>query len=312
MNTNRRGIILAVLSAFFMALNFPVSKLLLQKLPPVLSPGVSYLSAGFVISLIYFFNRKNKKKNSKDEKITDKDIIYIVAMIIIDVLATVLFMVGIKRTTAANASLLSDFEVVAASLVALIFFKEIISARLWTGVIFVTVSSMLLTIENPSGLSFSAGSIFVLLSACLYGTENNITKKLAKKNPMLIIIIKEFGCGTACMVISLAIGERTNEWLYLVYAMIIGLFSYGLNSILFLMSQRELGATKSSTLLGTAPFIGTLLSLIVFQEIPGISLLMSAILMAIGTFYASSDDHKKKYYYLKNSGCILINYKVRR
>ncbi len=44
---------------------------------------------------------------------------------------------GLRLTTAATASLLGNFEIVATALVALLAFKEGISPRLWGGILLV-------------------------------------------------------------------------------------------------------------------------------------------------------------------------------
>ncbi|MEG2059134.1 MAG: EamA family transporter, partial [Lachnospiraceae bacterium] len=80
--------------------------------------------------------------------------------------APIFLMIGLSMTTAANASLLNNFEIVATGVIALFIFKESISKRLWFAIVLVTISSILLSIEDVSSFSFSYGSIFVLL-ACI-------------------------------------------------------------------------------------------------------------------------------------------------
>ena len=69
---------------------------------------------------------------------------YTVAMILLDIAAPICMLIGLNATTAANASLLNNFEIVATALIALVVFKERISKRLWTGILFVTLSSVIL------------------------------------------------------------------------------------------------------------------------------------------------------------------------
>ena len=48
----------------------------------------------------------------------------------------------------ANTSLLNNFEIVATSLIALVFFKEAIGKRLGIAIMLITFSSLILPVEN--------------------------------------------------------------------------------------------------------------------------------------------------------------------
>lgn len=78
--------------------------------------------------------RKFKKTGNTETKLTGKELPYIVAMILLDIAAPVCLLIGLKSTSAANASLLNNFEIVATAIVALAVFQEKISLRLWRGI----------------------------------------------------------------------------------------------------------------------------------------------------------------------------------
>lgn len=68
-------------------------------------------------------------------------------MIALDIAAPILLMIGLKTATAANVSLLNNFEIAATSLIALFIFKELISKRVWFAIGLITVASMLLSLK---------------------------------------------------------------------------------------------------------------------------------------------------------------------
>lgn len=70
-------------------------------------------------------------KDQKEKPLTRKDLPYTIGMVVLDIAAPIFLMIGLTRTTAANASLLNNFEIVATSVIALCIFKEAISKRLW-------------------------------------------------------------------------------------------------------------------------------------------------------------------------------------
>lgn len=92
--------------------------------------GFLYLGAGAGMGVIALL-RKFKKTGNTETKLTGKELPYIVAMILLDIAAPVCLLIGLKSTSAANASLLNNFEIVATAIVALAVFKEKISLRLW-------------------------------------------------------------------------------------------------------------------------------------------------------------------------------------
>lgn len=63
-----------------------------------------------------------------------KDLPYTIAMVVLDILAPILLIFGIKNGPASNASLLGNFEIVATTLIALLFFKEKVSGKLWSAI----------------------------------------------------------------------------------------------------------------------------------------------------------------------------------
>lgn len=69
------------------------------------------------------------------------------------------------------------------------------------------------------------------------------------------------------------------------------LFSYGLSIVLFIRAMRELGTARTSTLFGTAPFVGAVLSLFLFKESQGTLFYFSLPIMLIGAIFLLKEDH---------------------
>ena len=125
--TNKFGIILAILAAALYAINTPISKLLLNYMSPTLMAGFLYIGAGMGIGIIAIIRKFNKSERN-ESKLTKSEIPFTVAMIVLDILAPICLMLGLKYSTAANASLLKNFEIVAIALIALVAQSEHILA----------------------------------------------------------------------------------------------------------------------------------------------------------------------------------------
>ena len=286
--TNTLGILLAILAAALYAINLPFSKLLLDYVPSTLMAGFLYIGAGLGMGVIALI-RKARKTERNEEKITKADLPYTVTMIVLDIAAPIFLLLGLSYTTAANASLLNNFEIVATAIIALMIFKEKISSRLWLGIVFVTLSCAILSFEDISSLEFSVGSFFILLACVCWGIENNCTRKLSSKDPLEIVLLKGIFSGLSSVIIGLFIGERITV-IWSVFAVLgVGFVAYGLSIFFYVYAQRTLGAARTSAYYAIAPFIGTLLSLVIFRDVPHYTYFVALALMIVGAWLCSSD-----------------------
>lgn len=289
-----KGISFAILAAALYAISSPVSKLLLKEIPPTLMAAFLYLGAGLGMSIVGFIKHK-KYKEKTEARLAKQELPFIIGMVLLDIVAPIFLMMGLTMTTSANVSLLNNFEIVATSLIALFIFKESISKRLWGAILLITVSSIILSVEDMNSFSFSFGSIFVLLACICWGLENNCTRKLSVKDPLQIVVIKGFGSGIGSLLIAIALGEQTSNIPYIILALLLGFFAYGLSIFFYIYAQRDLGAAKTSAYYAIAPFIGVGLSLIIFREIPTFSFVIALVIMVIGTYFASTEKHKHRH-----------------
>ena len=289
----KKAIFFALLAAVLYAINSPFSKLLLDKIPAKMMAAFLYLGAGIGLFIFGMIQRATGRRE-KELPLTKKELPYTVGMVVLDIAAPIFLMIGLTMTTAANASLLNNFEIVATSIIALMIFKETISKRLWLAIVLVTVSSIILSFEDMSSLSFSLGSIFVLLACVCWGFENNCTRMLSSKNPLEIVVIKGFGSGLGSLVIAFVTGESLPSLIFIFCALLLGFVAYGLSIYFYIYAQRDLGAAKTSAYYAAAPFVGAGLSLIIFHEIPSVTYIVALLIMLAGTYFASSDTSKSE------------------
>ena len=286
--TQKKATFFALLAAVLYAVNAPVSKLLLRQVPATVMAALLYLGAGAGVFLMGTVRRLSGRER-EERPLTRKELPYTVGMVALDIAAPIFLMAGLTRTTAANASLLNNFEIVATAITALVVFREAISKRLWLAIALVTASSLLLSFEDMSSLSFSWGSLLVLLACVCWGFENNCTRMLSSKDPMEIVVIKGFGSGLGSLVIALVLGEQIPPVRFLLAALLLGFFAYGLSICFYIYAQRELGAAKTSTYYALAPFIGVFLSFLMLREPLTLSFIIALAVMVAGAYLAATD-----------------------
>lgn len=284
----KKGIAFAILAAALYAINAPFSKILLNFMSPTLMAGFLYIGAGVGMAAIAIIRKANKSE-VKESKLTKAELPYTIAMIILDIAAPIFLLFGLNATTAANASLLNNFEIVATAIIALVVFKEKISVRLWIGILFVTLSCGILSFEDISSLQFPYGSILVLLAAVCWGFENNCTRKISTKDPMQIVLLKGIFSGMGSIIIGLCIGERIEALWSIIAVLAIGFVAYGLSIYSYVYAQRLLGAARTSAYYAVAPFIASILSIIIFRVRPERTYFIALMLMIIGAWFSSQD-----------------------
>ena len=283
-NKNLSAVLCALTSACLFALCIPFAKLLSNHVPTVTMGGLLYLGAGFGLFLTFLL-----KHSDSELSLTKKEIPYSICMIILDICAIIFLMLGISKTTGANASLIGNFELAATVIFAFLIFKEKISKNLFISILLITLASIILTFEGYGSFIFNIGSFFVLLSCICWGLENNFTRLLSIKDTRQITIIKGIFSGLGGLIISLIIGEVFPSTKWVLLTMLLGFFSYGVSVCLYIYAQRFLGASKTGAIYSLAPYFGVVFSLIILKEKPLLQFYTALIIMIIATFLVIRD-----------------------
>ncbi len=288
MNNNYTASFFAVLAAALYAINVPLSKLLLDHAAPTVMAAFLYLGAGLGV-LIIGIVKKCTGRSDKSESLTKNELPYVIAMVLLDIAAPIFLMFGITMTTSGNVSLLNNFEIVATSLIALIVFKEVISAKLWIAIVLVTIASAVLSFEGAGAFIFNRGSLFVLAACLCWGFENNCTRKLSSKSSTEIVVIKGTFSGLGSLIIALFLGETLPSLKWLFCILLLGFVAYGLSIFFYIKAQKHLGAAKTSAFYSIAPFLGAGFSMLFLGEKPGLQFYLALLILIVSTCFMIKD-----------------------
>jgi drug/metabolite transporter (DMT)-like permease len=207
------------------------------------------------------------------------------------ILAPIILMISLQNTTASTASLLLNFEGVGTTLLAWLFFKEAISRRAWLAIIVITLASIFLSTDFSGGFGLSLGALGIILACVLWGADNNFTRNISGKDPLVIVAWKGLVAGTFSFILAWLLGNPFPSFITILGTLFLGFFSYGLSTLLFIRSMRGLGAARTSALYGTAPLAGVALSIFMFGEFPSFFFIIAAILMVGGALLLINENH---------------------
>lgn len=292
MHRNLYPALQALAAAFLFGASAPVAKLLLSGIEPTLLAGFLYLGSGIGLLLFRMVRKSAGGAREAEAKLSRADIPWLAAAILSGgVAAPVILLFSLRNTPAATASLLLNFECAATTLIAAILFQESIGRRAWTAILCITFAGVLLSTDLGGEWGFSFSALGILIACLFWGMDNNFTRNISAKDPLMIVTAKGFGAGLVSLGAGFLLGNPMPRFDALLGAMLLGFMSYGLSIVLFIYAMRGLGAGRTSALFGTAPVAGIILSLILFRETPDALFLIALPVMIVGAIFLVTERH---------------------
>jgi len=286
----------AIMAAVLFGASAPLSKLLLGSIEPVLLAALLYLGSGFGLLSLRLIQSYSIKGASKEARLSSKDLPWLAGAVIAGgVVAPIILMISLDNTPAATASLLLNFEGIATAIIAAVAFKEALGKRIWAAVALISIASIILTLDTTGNWGFSAGAAGIIAACFFWGMDNNFTRNISSKDPITIVTVKGIFAGLISLIIAMFSGNSIPSLNIILAALILGFFSYGISIVLFIFAMRSLGAARTSTFFGSAPFIGTVISLLLFKEWPGANFIFSVPIMIVGAVFLLWEDHTHRH-----------------
>jgi len=273
----------AILAAILFGASTPLAKLLLGEMDSMMLAALLYLGSGLGIALLIAYQKYIVRSTPAEAQIRRADLPWLLGAIITGgVAAPIILLYGLKNSSAASASLLLNFEGTATVLIAALVFKEAVGQRTAAAITLITLAGILLSWNPSAEWGFSLGTLGIVGACILWGLDNNFTRNISTKNPLVIVAIKGLGAGIGSLLMAFLLGKPILGITQILLGALLGFICYGLSIVLFILALRNLGAARTSTLFGIAPFVGMLISMAIFREIPQGLFLFSIPLMGFG------------------------------
>lgn len=289
----------AVFAAILFGASAPLAKLFLGDINPITLAGLLYLGCGFGLLIIKIIQKITNSKTKTEAKIKKEDISWLLGAIIAGgVAAPIVLLFGLRDTPGSTASLLLNFEGVATTIIAALAFHEQVSKRTWLSILLITSASILLTMNITGNWGISFGALGIIFACVLWGIDNNFTRNISSKNPTTIVMIKGLIAGSFSSILAIILGNKLPQIGVIILALLLGCFSYGVSITFFIRAMRGLGAARASTLFGTSPLAGIILSIVLLHESPNLWFVIALILMVFGTLFLMFEKHSHKHLHL--------------
>ncbi|APW43184.1 DMT family transporter [Rhodoferax saidenbachensis] len=255
---------------------------------PFLLAGLLYLGSGLGLTLL----RLLRDRGWKPAGLPPQEWPWLLGAITFGgVLGPLLLMVGLAHTTAATASLFLNLEAVLTAVLAWLVFRESTDRRIVLGMALIVAGGAVLA--WPGGdASVSGIGPLALAGACLcWAIDNNLTRKVSASDALFIAGSKGLVAGCVNTALGFALGAAWPTAGLLSSALLVGFLGYGLSLVLFVLALRGLGTARTGAYFSTAPFVGALLSVVVFGEPTNTVFWAAAALMAAGVWLHLSEHH---------------------
>ena len=291
----RRGPLLAILSAVLFGASTPLAKRLLGAgVDPWLLAGLLYLGSGIGLAILYGARRVGSRAKA-EAPLRRADLPWLALVVLAGgVIGPVLLMYGLTRVPATSAALLLNLEALATLGLAWVVFHEHVDRKLLLGAAAIVAGAVVLS-WHPAALRTGIGAAAIAAACLAWGVDNNLTRKLSSADPVQIAMIKGLVAGSVNLGLALLIGARLPSAAAIAAAQLVGLFGYGASLVLFVFALRYLGAARTGAYFSTAPFIGTVLAVLLLAEPVTARLVAAGVLMAIGVYLHLAERHEHEH-----------------
>jgi drug/metabolite transporter (DMT)-like permease len=197
-------------------------------------------------------------------------------------------------TPASSAALLLNVEGLATMVIAWLVFREHTDRRILFGALLILSGAVLLSWEG-SAEGVGLGALAIVAACLAWGTDNNLTRKLSAADPVQIAMLKGLAAGVVNLTLALWHGAVLPPAGPLLAGAMVGFFGYGVSLVLFVLALRHLGAARTGAYFSSAPFIGAVLALVMFNEPVTAHLIAAAALMGIGLWIHLVEHHEHEH-----------------
>jgi len=282
--------LIALLSALLFGAATPISKPLLEVLTSYQLAGLLYLGAA--LGVLFLLIRE--KKFTYPWKMDRKNAFRLLGAILFGgVLGPLALLAGLKLASAASVSMWLNLELVATALIGHFFFKDHLTGKARIAVIGILLAAIILAAGE--GLAGVKAGLLVMLACICWGIDNHLTALIDGITAAQSTFWKGLVAGSTNLVIGLVLAPFAGTIGTVAASLGLGVFSYGISILLYIVAAQQLGATRSQMIFSSAPFWGVLLSVILLGEEFTWKHGIAAVLFILSIFVLLQEQHMHRH-----------------
>ncbi|MCU1458529.1 MAG: hypothetical protein JWL73_2621 [Actinomycetia bacterium] len=288
----RFGYSIGLVAALLFGLSAPLAKALLEGVRPQMLAGLLYLGAFLAVAPAQRFRRGR----IREAPLHRSDLPRLGAVVLSGgVVAPVLLMLGLERTTGLSGSLLLNLEGPLTLVVGVLLLREHVGRRSGLGAALIFGGAALLGLQGATGHFDLVGAILIVAACAGWAIDNNITQTLTVRDPFAIVSVKTGVAAVVNIGLAFLLGGSRPATRFVVGALILGALAYGISVVLDAYALRILGAARESAVFATAPFAGAVLAVPLLGDSWGAVEVLATVVMAVGVAIVLRDRHAHRH-----------------
>jgi drug/metabolite transporter (DMT)-like permease len=286
------GYYFIIIAAALSALIHVVSK-------PMLENGNNQIEINPIVLtfLIYFicgiFFTPLVKKSKSNVKFSRRDVLFMVSIGLAEAFALITYFYGLSDSTAVNASIFSNSEIIFVLIIAIVAFKERLHIKEYIPFSMIVIGMMLIPIvddlyqHNFQLSNLVIGDFLIICSGLLFAIDITLCKYVGEKFDIKKITqIVSFICAAITILIIGIFQIPFNvDLTQLPSIFIISILGTGMSTVFFLMGLRLIGAVRTVLLYSTTSVFGVAFAgIVLFEPITMIDILSLSLVLG-GIFF---------------------------
>ncbi len=261
-----------------------VSKQLLQNFSPLLFTAIVALSPALVFTPLSIRAKENRHLKRRGY------MILAIMAVVANLIAPYLYFVGVKETTASNAALIANAEMVFTIVIASLFFGERLSRKgvLALSILAVGLIAVITNLQFSNSISdFTQPGNLLIVGACLcWGIDNNITSAISQRmNVARIIQLKALISGFGLLGLAIVLqGIHIDNTAVLLGVIAFGLVIFSGSFFLSIETLRRLGAITTTIVFPMNSVFGLFFAFVLLGEIITPIQIASIVLIIFGIY----------------------------
>lgn len=284
------GVSAGLTAAVLFGLSTPASKQLLADISPLMLAGLLYAGAALALWIAMLARPRTRRVDAGLRR-TDLPKLTIV-VVCGGIAAPIALLSGLSQVSAAAGSLLTNLEGPFTLLLALLVFGEHMTGRALLGALAIFAGATALGAGGANGSSELFGIALIAVACLLWALDNNVTQLLTLRDPLQIVVVKATVAAIVNVTLALIIEGWSGVSLWILgIALVVGAGAYGISILLDAIALRHLGAAREAAIFSLAPFIGFVISLLIFGVTINAFTISALAAMIIGSGLLLTEKH---------------------
>jgi drug/metabolite transporter (DMT)-like permease len=199
---------------------------------------------------------------------------------------------GLSKATGTGAALMLNLEVVFTVLLAAVFLREELGARLLVGVAAMLGGSAVLVFgAATAGASTTLGLVAIALATFGWAVDNVTLRALAELDPRHVVLWKAAIGSLLSFAVALVLREPLPAVRATLLLLACGTIGYGLSLRFYLLALRRIGSARTAAMFSSAPFAGALAAWLLGQGDLGLGTLVAGLFFGLGAYLQAGEKH---------------------